>query len=175
MKKLYTVILGALIFVACSSDTQQNETAKLTVAEISAKASEYVGKSVAVSGTVVHVCKHGGKRLFMVSEDSKNRFKLTAGISVGSFDVKLEGSDILATGIVEEQRVDEAFLNSWEEEITPETKPEVSHEAHDKGEEKEDHDEDPKKKIDAMRIKLAESGKEYLSFYSIKCESFKEL
>ena len=176
MQKLYALILSALIFIACSDDKQQAEqAADLTVTEISAKTAEYVGKTVSLTGTVVHVCKHGGKRLFMVSEDSKDRFKVTASTSVGSFDVKLEGSDVVVTGLVEEQRVDEAYLNSWEEEITPETKPEVSHEGHDQGEEEEGHDEDQKKKIDAMRKKLADSGKEYLSFYSLKCESYKEL
>jgi hypothetical protein len=175
MQKIFAIILSVLIFIACSENKQQAELASITVTDITAKTSEYVGKTVSLTGTVVHVCKHGGKRLFMVGEDSKQRFKVTAGTGVGSFDVKLEGSDIVVTGLVEEQRVDEAYLNSWEEEITPETKPEVGHEGHDKGEEEEDHEDEQKKKIENMRKKLAESGKEYLSFYSLKCESFNEL
>lgn len=175
MQKLFAIFLSVLIFVACSNEVPQEEAATLTVAEITAKTSEYVGKTISITGTVVHVCKHGGKRLFMVGEDSKERFKVTAGTSVGSFDVKLEGSDVVVTGLVEEQRVDEAFLNSWEEEITAETKPEVGHEGHDQGEKEEDNEGDQKKKIEAMRKKLVDSGKEYLSFHSMKCESIIEL
>jgi len=174
-KILYVLILSALIFISCANEAQEKNSAKLTVAEVTMNASEYVGKSVTVTGTAVHVCRHGGKRLFMIGENPEERFKVTAGTDVGSFDVKLEGSDLLVQGIVEEQRVDEAFLNSWEEEMNAETKPEVGHEGHEHAEDKEEHDSSQTTKINEMRQKLADSGKEYLSFYSLKCESVKEL
>jgi hypothetical protein len=163
------------LFFSCSTEKKEEVSQQLSVAEITEKAPEYVGKTVAVSGTIVHVCKHGGKRLFMIGEDPKERFKVTAGTAIGSFDVKLEGSDAVATGIIEEQRIDEAFLNSWEVEMNTDTKPEVGHQGHQPGEKQEDHDSNQNQQIASMRKQLAESGKDHLSFYSLKCESMKEL
>ncbi len=195
-KKISIAIILTLFLFACANKEDKKETAemipaaKLTVEQLNKDAEKYVDKIVEVTGTVVHVCKHGGKRMFLIGEDPEQRFKFTAGDKVGSFDVKLEGSDVIAWGIVEEQKVDAAYLDEWEKNVTSE-KPEAAHSGHEhEGEigEKDDHkkteaeaEEDDHhskeadlKQIADMREQLKSAEKGYLAFYSVKCSKFEE-
>jgi hypothetical protein len=60
-----------------------------------------VGKSVEIEGLVVHVCKHGGKKLFIVGSDPEQRVKITTSDKVSVFQPELEGSTIKVKGIIE--------------------------------------------------------------------------
>jgi RecJ-like exonuclease len=177
LKKLSTISLVVLMIASCGNEKTTEKAVQLTVASITADAGAYVGKKVTVSGTVVHVCKHGGKRMFIIGDEPEPRFKITAGANVGAFDVALEGSEVSVTGVVQEQKVDEAFLNTWEAELSEEHKPEVGHEGREHGtaEEVDDHHENAQNQIKSLRKRLAESGKESISFYSLECESFSEI
>ena len=115
MYRLYIVLLSAFLFGACSTEAPQKVDAELTVAEITMGTGEYVDQTVSLTGTVNHVCKHGGKKLFLMSMATNDRFKVEAG-EVGSFDVALEGSDIKVIGVVKELKVDKAYLDNWEKE-----------------------------------------------------------
>jgi hypothetical protein len=154
-------------------------TPELTLAELATNTSAYVGQTVAVTGTVDHVCKHGGKRLFLIDATPDHRFKVTAGDAVGAFDVALEGSDARVVGLVAEQRVDEAYLDAWEAE-SGDHKPEVAHEGHQDTQGTEsaeaDHSEEStQQQIESMRRQLVESGEDHLSFYSLECQAVEEL
>lgn len=69
-----------------------------------------IGEKVEVKGMVVHVCKHGGKKLFIIGEDPEKRVKITASESVSVFEPELEGSIVEVTGIIQ----------PIEEEVVPE-------------------------------------------------------
>ncbi|MCU0369922.1 MAG: hypothetical protein MUC31_00765 [Bacteroidales bacterium] len=73
-------------------------------------AAENVGKEVEISGMVVHVCKHGGKKMFIVGEDPEMRVKITVSEKVTVFEPELEGSVVNVVGVVE----------PIEEEVVPE-------------------------------------------------------
>jgi len=60
-----------------------------------------VGKEVEIKGMVVHVCKHGGKKLFIIGEDPEKRVKITTSDKVSVFEPELEGSTIMVKGIIE--------------------------------------------------------------------------
>ncbi len=60
-----------------------------------------VGSEVEIKGMVVHVCKHGGKKMFIIGEDPEKRVKITATDQVSVFDPELEGSVVAVKGIVE--------------------------------------------------------------------------
>ena len=175
-KKLSVIALLVLLAASCGSNVEKQDTMQLTVSDITAKTADYVGQEVSITGTVEHVCRHGGKRLFIIGEDPKDRFKITAGPAVGTFDMSLEGSDIRVVGVVQEQVIDEAYLDNWEAEVGAGAKPEVGHQGHDRSNiEEEDHSEESVRQINMMRKKLEESGKESLSFYSLECQSFEIL
>ena len=105
-----------------------------------------------------------------------------ASDKIGSFDVALEGSDVYVEGILREERVDEAFLVEWEAELDANARAKEKELAH-KGEPGHDHAEeenaeDPNagaiKQIKDYRDQLAESGKEYLSFFTVEVLDVKE-
>lgn len=171
-KKFSIFIMAAIVFTSCVKKTERKEAVQLTVDGIIANAVDYVNKNMSLTGTVAHVCEHGGKRMFIMGDKPGQRFKIIAGPAIGSFDIRLEGSDVRVEGIIREQKVDEAFLDNWEQEIDGSTKPEIGHQGLDNHDEDNDnHHEDTLRQIQAMRKKLIESGKETLSFYSLECNS----
>lgn len=180
MFKKYFVLIFILAFsFSHADDGNRIKTDSLSVAEIKTNAAIYVDKEVSIIGIVEHVCKHGGKRLFLMGDNPKDRFKITAGSDVGAFNVELEGSEILVKGIVVERKIDEAFIDNWEVEITTDSKPEVAHEGHVDGKEEEENKDEiiaeALIKVNNMRDKLEKSDKDYLSFYSLECQSFIEI
>ena len=193
MKKylLFFAVIALFATSCCENDDKSNdadnkssdvvvveEIAPVMVAEFDDKAGEFVGKKIKMKGTVDHICKHGGQRLFLVSEDSEARIKITPDEGIAAFSTDLEGNNIVLVGIVEEQRIDEDYLREWEEEIKSgsdmaDDKGEGSHiggvvekggEGADMGEEME--------KVNNMRQMIKESGDDYLSFYSVLCTSY---
>lgn len=199
IKKILFLLFVATAMIACNNTQKSGETttkneaaktiAEVTVANFEQMAGELVGQEVIIKGLVNHTCKHGGKRMFLVAEDSEESVEIEAGENIDSFDAELEGSDVVVKGIVAELRVDENYLAEWEAEIMNEEDDE-DHKIHDGNHEGEEHDEDGEgegeegenleeehhgtglEKIENLRNQLKESGKDHLSFYSIECISF---
>lgn len=177
LKKLPIMILVLFIIASCGNKQKTDETAKMTVAEITANTSDYVGKKISVTGTVVHVCKHGGKRMFIIGDEPEPRFKITAGENIGVFDIALEGSDVVAHGVIQAQKIDEEFLNNWEAEFNMEhdAKDGDAEHLHGQAREIDDHHENTEYQIRSLRKQIAENGGEAIYFYSLECESFEEI
>jgi len=170
-----------------STDLSELEVSEVTVEELLADASPFVEHPVMVKGTVVHVCRHGGQRLFVVGEDGEDRFRITVGENISEFDVELEGSTIEVNGIVKELIIDDTYLAEWEADLGEESE-------HDRGEGHEggvghgdDHGEAPEgeendaeeqmasqlQRIQDVRDEIAASGKDHLSDYWIETIEFK--
>ncbi|MBC8320898.1 MAG: hypothetical protein H8E34_09270 [Bacteroidetes bacterium] len=159
--------------------TVTDEIAIINVADFENQAGNYVGKKIQLEGIVDHICKHGGQRLFLVTEESDARVNITPDEEIAAFNSELEGDKIVLVGIVEEQRIDEDYLREWEEEIKAgsdmsDDKGEGLHLGGkvEKGGEGTDIAEEMEK-INNLRETLKESGKDHLSFYSILCTSYK--
>jgi hypothetical protein len=196
IKKIYLLLFVAVIFAACSNHQkpveneiteQEKVVTELTVANFEKMAGDLVGEEIIIKGLVNHTCKHGGKRMFIVAEDTEESVKIEAGENIDSFDAELEGSDVIVKGLVEELRVDEAYLTEWEAEVEADAESELKihdgdHEGeHSEGEEEaegeegeteEDHHGSDLEQIENLRKQLKESGKDHLSFFSIKCLSY---
>ncbi len=193
MKKLFLFLTLSVFIFACGNSNQEgaegtdgNDTAAvnneemvvMSAAEIHENAAEYVDKQVMVEGTIVHVCAHGGKRMFLLVNDTADtRFKVTAGEGVGAFKTEDEGETVVVSGIMKELKVDEDYLNNWEKEIKEQSGDE--HHIHDgkhgEDESHDDHDMNEElAKLEAMRQQLKESQKDHLSFYSLESTSFEK-
>ncbi len=193
MKKLlFTIIALAFIAVSCENTAtktnDENKTEIVVVDEIitvsmvdyDSLVETLAGKKISISGTVDHVCKHGGQKLFIVDENSDARIKITPNEEIAAFNTDLVGETVKITGIIEEMRVDEDYLKEWEEEVKSgaEEKEGKGHGNgdgnHESGEE-EDHSEEHEdldieaelEQIARMRQRVEDSEKGYLSFYSI--------
>ena len=192
MKKTFLVLSMVLLaFAACKNQGKQvaEEPAVLEISidELLDQPVEFVGKEVMFTGLADHVCKHGGKRMFVLGETPSNRLRINAGESISKFDVELEGSTVQVTGTFTELVIDETYLNQWEEELqsgekmagdkkvhTGEGSSATSTHGSSFGEEVDEgtHTEEMGQ-IERYRNQLKESGQEKLSFYSLSCREFK--
>ncbi len=191
MKKvLFIALIISAFAYSCNTNKAEEETeAKaMTVEQIVDKSSEFVDKEVVIEGTVSHVCKHGGKKMFLMGENPDVKIKIVPNEKLSSFETDLEGSDVIVTGKVIELKIDEAYLANWESEIKIELEAESKDTEHNieegnpkhlgthkekKEEATEEEVEDPYAAVNDLRKELKESGKKYLSFYSIECSEFK--
>jgi len=195
MKKLiFSLIILAMVGVACQNNTQKtegannesiaavvDEVAVVNLADFDSLAGNYVGKKIQLEGTMDHVCKHGGQRAFIVNPESESRVKLTPDETLAAFNTDMEGNHVVVVGVVEEQRIDEAYIMEWEQEIksgivAADDKGEGSHLGGnmEKGGEGADISEEMEK-VNNLRQMLKDSGKDHLSFYSVMCSSLQEI
>jgi len=188
MKKFFLMAVVAIFFVACQNQTETTvenaaqtrvaeEPIVITVGSFDEKAAELVGKEVIITGTTDHICKHDGKKLFLIDVEEEGRVKITSGEGVPAFNSEYEGYDFKIIGIVDEMIVDEEYLREWEEEVIagidetrhlgggePMTEEERAAGVH--------LDDLAMEKISDYREMMAEEGTDKLSFYSIVCTSF---
>ena len=116
LKKVFIFAIIALIMAGCANNTTQEQTEatepeteavaeiiQVAVIDFPAEAEKLVGKEVFIEGTVIHVCKHGGKKMFIAGdEDPDIRIKITTdGEAVPAFQTDLEGSYVKVKGIVD--------------------------------------------------------------------------
>lgn len=142
-----TIYLFAVVFTlasACTSNDKKANDAVASaevvstnsevhdVAEVLTNGDNYHQKEVVLKGTVVHVCKHSGKRLHLMSTDEKTKVRVEAG-AIGKFEKELEGSDIVVTGTFVQEVIDEEYLAKWSEEMKGDHDGE--HKSHDETEE----------------------------------------
>jgi hypothetical protein len=188
MKKLMLFGMIALLFSACTNDPKpaientevtekSNEPVMITVGSFESKAADLVGETVTITGTADHICKHDGKKLFLIDTEEEGRVKITSGEGVPAFNTDYEGYDFVVTGYVDEMIVDEEYLLEWEEEVIagidetrhlgggqPMTEEERAAGVH--------LDDPAMEQIAAYREEMKELGTDKLSFYSIVCTSF---
>jgi hypothetical protein len=195
MKRLL-IALSAFAFFAVSCEntpTKTKETTKqkivisdeitsVAMVDFDSLVENLTGRKISISGTVDHVCKHGGQKMFIVDQNTDARVKVTPNEKIAAFNTDLVGETIKVIGIVEEMRIDEDYLKEWEEEVKQgiqEEKGKGKHNGNGNGEgnhesaDADDHDhedidiEEELDQIARMRIRVEESEKGYLSFYSI--------
>lgn len=112
MKNL--VLLSAIVFLFFScgnqSKKQQEPTEQaavvLTVDELYGKAAELADKEVVVKGTVMHVCKEGGARCFLMGSNENVNIRVEAGEKIGAFNQEQMGSELEIVGILKEVKTE---------------------------------------------------------------------
>lgn len=135
MKRIALLTLIAAFFFSCGNQKRQNENASenaeksalvYSVDELYANASDLVDKEVTVKGTVMHVCKQGGGRCFLMGSNEDFNIRVEAGEKIGAFNQEQMGSDLTITGIFKEVK----------------TEADAHNPAREHGEEDHDHDEE---------------------------------
>lgn len=110
---LFTMTLIFVLFSGLSfaqemkAKTGEGNSVQITPDNFPDKAGDMIGKTVEIEGMVVHVCKHGGKKMFIIGDDPDIRVKIDASDKVTVFDPELEGSTVHVTGVVEEMAAEE--------------------------------------------------------------------
>lgn len=190
MKKITFIAMMLCInfmFFSCKSGnkaTAEAAPAEITVYQIDdvlANGDELVGQAVELEGVCTHICKHGGRKIFLMGSDDNNTIRIESG-DLGAFDQKCVNSLVRVQGTLMESRIDEAYLKAWEERELAKTA-----EQHGDGEagcstEKKARGETGNstlERIDGFRNRIAaekeKSGKDYLSFYHIEAIGYEIL
>ena len=194
MKKTGIIFLSVVLFFACenkkadqsASDDQISSVAEveapavevIMVADLLANPDDLVDKEIQVEGLVTHVCKHSGQRLHLSNEQGEGKIRIEAGDKIKRFDRELEGSEIVATGILRKQVIDEAYISELEQSGRRGKGDHGDHGDHDgegAGEEEGEEEElDAQEQAQNMREMLKERGTDRIVNYWIDGESFKE-
>lgn len=126
----------------------------LSLADFDVSAADWVDKEVQVVGIVDHVCKHGGKKLFLVNDDGEVHVE-----SEERFDDEMVGDEIKVTGIVKEFKIDEAYCLQKEEDHI---------QNHKEGTDSDEVFNQKLKQIQHYRDSMKVAGVDHLSFYSLE-------
>jgi hypothetical protein len=173
IKKLLTILAIAALFVSCTgeggkkdnveaslSETIQSEIPTISLGEFDAKAGDYVDKEVKVEGIVDHVCKHGGKKLLLVSDEGDVHVE-----SDKRFEDEIVGSDVVITGVVSEFKVDESYCLKMEEDNIK---------SHKEGETDQEDFDAKMAQIEYYRDSMKTANTDHLSYYSLEFVSLQE-
>lgn len=178
IKKTLALLAVATIVFSCGNKEQKKEEAccdkgiaLVTVDQVMSDIQAYVDKDILIEGIVNHVCKHGGKRMFIMGTDPEVAIKITPNDKLGIFEKELEGSNVLITGIVKELRIDEEYVKNLENELASGADHEAIHD-HSAGTHDEEADNEKQAQIDAMRSQIAETESGYYSQFWIEASKF---
>ena len=182
MKKILLMISAVALLASCNCEDNTNSTdadstvveattevpiSIITVEDFIENQAKYIGKEVTVSGTVTHVCKHGGKKMHLVGTSDDAKLRIDADETISEFPIELEGSDVVVTFMVTEEKVDITSLDAEYAE-------KEEHHADDAAEEMETDHEAEMAYILLLKDSLIKSGKEYFSNFSYTAIKYEE-
>ncbi|WP_372795233.1 hypothetical protein [Lutibacter sp.] len=163
MKKIAFFLVLILSIVSCKTEnkkaeevleTKTIETPILAIGEFDTKAGNYINKEVTVQGIVDHVCKHGGKKILLVTDNGSVHIT-----SEERFDEALMGNEIALTGIVVEERIDESTCLQMEEDNIK---------SHSEGSSNKEQFEAKTAHIQQYRDQMKTNNVDHISNYSLK-------
>ena len=125
--KTFLCIL-ALFFVLISCGQKQQssstETSKpsevMQVDDLLSNAETLVGETVVVDGVCTHICRHGGKKLFLMGSDDTKTIRVEQAVIL-AVSVGNSKQHCGVKGVLMEQRIDEAYLVNWETKLADQT------------------------------------------------------
>lgn len=162
-----------------ADETTIVQSSAYEVDHLLATAADNIDKEVTVEGVCTHICKHGGRKIFLMGSDDTQTIRIEGG-EVGKFDQKCVNNIVKVTGILKEQRIDEAYLQNWEAQLKAQTaEKHGDDEAAGCDTEKKARGEvanTPEARIANFRARIAKqqetTGKDYLSFYHVEATSY---
>lgn len=183
------IILAAAFMMAFTATSCGNRNTKNSSSETSSvmdvdylmeNAETLIDQQIEVEAICTHLCSHGATKMFLMGSDESKTLRVEAA-KLGSFKQKCTNSIVKVTGILHEERIDETYLQQWEQQAQAEG------EQHGDGEsgcatEKAARGETANttaERIADFRAKIATrketDGKDYLSFYFIEALDYEIL
>lgn len=109
----------AFAATGCSSkaSTETAEADAITVDTILANPEAFVGQTVTIEGVVSHLCKHGGRKAFLLGSDDNTMIRCDATPEMGNvFPQETIHQPLRVTGVVMESRLDEQVIRGLEQD-----------------------------------------------------------
>ena len=165
---------------SASQDAQAEQSAVLSIDQVLEDAESLVGKPIVFEGVCTHICSHGGQKIFLMGSDDSRMLRVEASKEIGSFPKETVNSIVVVEGTVVEDRIDEAYLLKWEEQLAAAQKQSEGQQAEGCTVEQQARGESATAtaaaRIAAYREKIAqrkeEQGKDYLSFYHAEASKY---
>lgn len=151
--------------------------AAMEIDSLLANAEALAGQEVTIEGVCTHTCKHGATKIFLMGSDDTKTIRVEA-CELGAFDTKCVNSIVQVKGILQEDRIDEAYLQAWEARLKEAGEQHGENAAGCDTEKKARGEtaDTPEARIADFRAKIAareaETGKAYLSFYHVDAISY---
>ena len=109
MKKVVILLFVGVLFLGCSNrqkeknaENTEKEAVVYSIDDLYTKAGDLEGQEVVVKGTVMHVCKQGGGRCFLMGSTEDVNIRVEAGEKIGAFSQEQMGSELEIVGILKE-------------------------------------------------------------------------
>lgn len=104
MKKILFIMAVALVaFTACQKQAQVTEKV-YSIDEVYAQADELAGDTIYFEGVCTHLCKHGGRKAFLMGSD-ESRILRVEGASAGNFAPECINNLVRVRGILHAMEV----------------------------------------------------------------------
>lgn len=116
MRNLLFVFLASALFVSCGNKNTEDAFSELDINTFSDEAANYVDQNISITGTCVHVCRHGGKKMHLIGDNDEKKLVVFAGEGLSEFPMELEGEVLKVTGKVVEEQITEETILEWEAE-----------------------------------------------------------
>jgi hypothetical protein len=103
IKKIFGLLLLSVVIASCGNSGTKVENGEATVVEFASLIEnpvQFENTDITITGKVVHVCTHSGKKMFIVGENPDIRLFITAGEDIPQFPMELLGSEITVTGLL---------------------------------------------------------------------------
>ena len=115
MRNLFVLLAASVLMVACgarqnTSTTSEETQVVMSVEELLANAPELVDAEVTVTGTVSHVCQHGGQRCFLIGASDETMIRIEAGEEIGAFSQENVGDNLQVTGVLRLVPITEEYV-----------------------------------------------------------------
>jgi len=99
MKKVLVILAVALVaFTACQKQEQAAQTV-YSIDEVFAQADSLVGDTICFQGICSHLCKHGGRKAFLMGGD-ESRILRVEGARMGNFAPECINNIVRVRGIL---------------------------------------------------------------------------
>lgn len=153
----YLLLLATIVITLSSFTTESAYTIDKLMESIETQ----VDKEVKVRGKINHVCRHSGKKCFIINEQGDLSMQIMAGGDIETFDKELVGSEIEAVGIVKERRIEKEQIDKNEQDAKDKMQNEESEESHK-------HCNAMLNNVKQMREWMEKNNKEYYAIYYIE-------
>ena len=111
MKKIVLALLVSLLLTSCGTKNKKENAAinnaepimsVYSVDELLKHPADFTGKEIMLKGTVMHVCKQGGGRCFLMGSTEDYNIRIEAGERIGAFSQEQMGADLTVKGVFKE-------------------------------------------------------------------------
>ncbi len=164
LKSLFIIFIVLSLF-SCNQKKAVDPPKSVTLLQLTANPTDYIGKKITVTGTVSHVCREGGQKMFIYQNHPDSLIRVVTGPAITEFAIDLEGKQIQITGTFKQLKIDEAYLAELE-------KGQMNNKEHNSENPSVHKNEPVPGNIQRLRERIAASKSGYITDQWIETESY---